>query len=155
MNKINNFGKILAVLVISYLLSSFSIENVFLANSPRIRPNLGNYLLAKVNNVKENVLARFNFNFSLFPTFNQPSVNNVAQNQTREQAIEFLKESLKPVAKGVNASTTPGYSYTEFNLDEIEWAQITYTLKDGQVVTIQYPKGTNPPPQTIYENQYE
>ena len=43
------------------------------------------------------------------------------------------------MTKGVSAAEMPGYSYTEFRLNEIEWAQIIYTLKNGQTVTIEYP----------------
>lgn len=154
LNNYKNLGKIFLVLVLAYFMSSFSVKNVFLVNSPKIRPNLGSYLLARINNVKENMLARLNFSF-LLPQFNQEPNNNLVANQNREEAINFLKNSLKPVTKGVSAAEENGYSYTEFKLDEIEWAKITYTLKNGQTVTIQYPKGTEPPPQAIYESQRE
>lgn len=154
LNNYKNLGKIFLVLILAYFVSSFSIKNVFLADSPKIRPNLGSYLLARINNVKENMLARLNFS-SLLPQFNQEPSNNLVANQNREEAINFLKNSLKPVTKGVSAAEKNGYSYTEFKLDEIEWAKITYTLKNGQTVTIQYPKGTEPPPQAIYEDQRE
>lgn len=156
--KISNpkhFSKIILVLVFSYLISNFSIKNVFLADSPKVRQNLDQYFLAKINNTKDQILAKLNFNLNFFPIFNQSAINNVAQNQTSEQTIEFLKKSIQPVTKGVSAAEQDGYSYTEFKLDEIEWAQITYTLKNGEIITIQYPKGTNPPPQAVYENQYE
>lgn len=149
-----NYKKIFLVLLVlgtAYLLSSFSIKNVFLADSPRIRSNLDHYLLAKINNVKENVLAKLNFG-SLLPQFNQVPNNNLAATKNREETINFLKNSLKPVTRGISAAEKDGYSYTEFKLNEIEWVQISYTLKDGRVVNIEYPKGTNPPPKEIYEN---
>ncbi len=154
LNNYKNLGKIFLVLVLAYFISSFSIENVFLANSPKIRPNLDQYFLAKINVTKENILAKLNFNF-LLPQFNQGSNNSLVANQNREEQINFLKSTLKPITKGVSASEKNGYSYTEFKLDEIEWAQITYTLKNGKTITIQYPKGTEPPPQAIYDGQRE
>ncbi len=135
----------------AYFISNVSIKTVFLANSPKIRPNLGGYLLAKINTTKENVLAKLNFNLNLFPSSNQPSSGTVAERQT----IDFLKNSLKPVTSGVSAASKDGYSYTEFKLNEIEWAKIAYTLKNGQTITIQYPKGTEPPPQALYEGERE
>ena len=66
-----------------------------------------------------------------------------------------MKNNLEPITKGVSAASKNGVGYTKFNIDEIEWAKITYTLKNGKVITIQYPKGTNPPPSFIYENQNE
>ena len=122
------------------------MENVFLAGSPRIRPDLGGYLLAKINTTKDNILAGLNFNFTS---------KKVAEVKKPQEAANLLKNSLKPVTKGVSAASKDGYSYTEFKLDEIEWAEITYTLKNGQTITIQYPKGTEPPPQAIYEGERE
>ena len=106
--------------------------------------------MAKINTTKENILAKLNFNLNLFPSSSR-QVNMVAENET----INFLKESLKPVTRGVSAASKDGYSYTEFKLSEIEWAQITYTLKNGQTITIQYPKGTEPPPQAIFDGEME
>ncbi len=157
LNNYKNLIKIFLVLVFALLASSFSVKNIFLANSPKIRPNLGGYLMAKVNNAKDNILARLNFNF--LPSFtaktelpiDEPQVDTFAENQSGSGAIDFLKESLKPITKGVNASSKDGYSYTEFTLNEIEWAQINYILSNGETVTIQYPKGTKPPPQEVVE----
>ena len=81
-------------------------------------------------------MAKINFNFNFLPTYNQN--NSLAGTQNEKQTINFLKESLKPVTKGVSAASKDNYSYTEFKVDEIEWAKITYTLKNGETVTIQY-----------------
>ena len=142
--KLNNLLKIFLILFFSFLVSYFSINNIFLANSPRIRPNLDRYFLAKINNVKDNILAKINSNF-LLPK------NIFVADQNKNPPIEFLKNDLKPITKGVSAATKDNYSYTEFKLNEIEWVRITYTLKNGKQLTIQYPKGTNPPPKEIYE----
>jgi len=150
-SKFKQFGRIFFVLVLAYLISNFSTENIFLANSPKIRPNLGSYLLAKFNTVKTNVLARLNFNFNLFPSLNQQANFTAADRQT----FDLLKNTLKHVTKGVNAASKDNYSYTEFNLNEIEWARVTYTLKNGQTITVEYPKGTEPPPQALFEGQKE
>lgn len=150
-----NYKKIFLLLFalgIAYFVSSFSIKNVFLANSPKIRPNLGGYFLAKINNTKEKILAKLNFNFNLFPSFNIPGSDRIATNQQNRQEIaNALKSSLKPITKGVSAASKDGYHYFEFTLNEIEWVEITYTLKNGEIVKIRYPKGTNPPPKEIYE----
>jgi len=158
-----NLIKIFLILVFTFAVSYFFEKNIFLADSPKIRPNLDTYFLAKINNVKENVLARLNLG-SLLPQFNQGSNNNLVNkgsnnnlvaNQSREETINFLKTTLKPITKGVSAATKDQYSYTEFKINEIEWAEITYTLKSGKIITVRYPKGIQPPPQTIYEGQYE
>ena len=152
MKNYKNLIKLFLILALTYFISSIFIKNIFLANSPKIRPNLGGYFLAKINNTKEKILARLNFNFNLFPSFNIPSSNNIVSNQNQRETVNFLKSSLKPITKGVSAATKGNYSYTQFRLNEIEWVQITYTFKNGKTITIQYPKGTNPPPKEIYEN---
>lgn len=138
--------KIVLVLILSFLISSFSIKNIFLANSPRIRPNLDKYFLAKINNAKENFLAMLNF--GIFKPKIDP--NNLAK-YSKEQINAYLKNNLKPITKGIKAATLPGYSYNEYRLNEIEWVQIEYTLKDGRVLKINFPKGTTPPPKEIFE----
>jgi len=138
---------ILLALIVSYSVVKMSINNVFIANSPEIRQNLGTYLLVKITNIKENVLAKLNLNFSFFSN----SSGSVANNQTREQMTNFLKANLKPVAKGVSAATKDQYNYIEFTMDKIEWVMIEYTLKNGKIIKIRYPKGTEPPPKEIYE----
>ena len=175
LNKYKNWGKVFLIIGLAFLISSFSIKNIFLANSPKIRPNLGGYFLAKINNTKNNILAKLNFgliNFSSPPNNasdnGQPSDNSlqfdnnntdgsIAQNPNQDSnaTIEFLKQSLKPITKGVSAATQDGYSYTEIKLNEIEWVRITYTLSNGETVTIEYPKGTTPPPKEIYEGVKE
>lgn len=149
-----NLIKIFLILVFTFAISYFFEKNIFLADSPKIRPNIGTYFLANINNVKENALARLNLG-SLLPQVNKGSNNNLVANQNREETINFLKTTLKPITKGVSAATKDQYSYTEFKINEIEWAEITYTLKSGKIITVRYPKGTQPPPQTIYEGQYE
>ena len=169
-----NWGKIFLILVLAFLVSSFSIKNIFLAESPKIRPNLSGYFLAKINNTKDNILAKLNFNVNFSSPSNNVNdneqqsdngvqfdnnntSNSVAQrpNQNSNATIEFLKQSLKPITKGVSAASQDGYNYTEIKLNEIEWVQITYTLSNGEAVTIEYPKGTEPPPKEVYEGVKE
>jgi hypothetical protein len=145
--------------ILAYFLSSFSIKHIFLANSPKIRPNLGGYFLAKMKNTKDRFLAFFNSNIITKSNYQNYGNNTqlqlppqLASTNNKEKIEAFLKENLKPITKGVRAASVPGYSYTEFRLNEIEWARITYTLKNGKKITIEYPKGTKPPPKEIYED---
>lgn len=140
-------------LIFSYFISNFFVKNIFLSNSPKIRPNLGKYFLAKISNTKEKILGKLNFNLNFFSS-NNYSYNNTSNDQIRRQQImDSLKSSLKPITKGVKANSKDGYHYFEFKLDEIDWVKITYTLNNGKTITVQYPKGTNPPPKEIFENR--
>jgi len=162
MNNFSNIKKYLIVflgLTLSFYASVFFIKNVFLANSPKIRPNLGSYYLAKIKNSFNKVsnfiaLKSLNkINLSLNQNNQLPINQQNTTSKSRELIIEELSKSLKPITKGVSAVSKPGYSYTLYKINEIEWAEIRYTLKNGEEVVIQYPKGTNPPPKEIYEKQ--
>ena len=143
--------KIFLVLVIAYYIADFSVNNLFLANSPRLRPNLYDYFLAKINTVKENLLSRLKINF--FQTTQMANLaEDKAEDKKREEIMMFLKNNLKPITKGISAASKDGYHYSEFRLDEIEWVRITYTLNNGETITIEYPKGTEPPPKEYYED---
>ena len=148
--KISIYLKILAVFLVALLISKILTNNIFLAGSPKIRPNLGNYLAFKIKNTTANLLAKITINFPSFPKRQNLEIAT-SQPITEQETMNFLKGSLKPVAKGVSAASKDNYSYTVYKMDEIEWVQISYTLKDGRVINIEYPKGTNPPPKEIYE----
>lgn len=137
-------------LIVSYYISIFFIKTIFLANSPKIRPNLGSYLAFKFKNTTDNLLAKITINFPTFPKKQNLEIATT-QSSTEQPMMNFLKGSLKPVAKGVSAASKDGYNYYEFKLNEIEWVMIEYTLKNGEIIKIRYPKGTNPPPKEIYE----
>lgn len=142
LNKYKNLIKIIIILVTAYFVSIFFIKDIFLADSPIIRPNLEEYYLTKINNIKESLVAKFNFS----------SNNNFAAKNNQEQIATFLKNNLKPIVKGVSAVTKDNNNYTEYDLNQIVWEKITFTLRNGKVITIEYPKGTNPPVKEDYEN---
>lgn len=142
------FLKYFLIFVFSFFISHFIIKEIFIANSPKIRPNLARYFLAKINNFKDNLMAKLNLGISFD---NQQKI--AYKQEINEQVMKTLQQSLKPVTKGISAATIPGYSYNIYKINEIEWAQITYTLKNGKNITIEYPKATNPPPKEIFENE--
>lgn len=148
--KISFYLKIFVIFAVAIFISQSSINNIFLANSPKIRPNLGSYLAFKFKNTTANLLAKITINFPSFPK-RQDSEIATSQPITEHKTMNFLKEALKPVAKGVSAASKDNYSYTFYDMDEVEWVPISYTLKDGRVINIEYAKGTEPPPKEIYE----
>lgn len=146
-NKVFFYLKLFLILVLVYFVSLVLIKDIFLANSPKIRPDLGGYFLAKINNTKENILAKLNFN--LFPSFN-------TSNQNRDETTNFLKNNLKSIAKGVSAYTDEnGITHRVYTLNEVEWEEIKYTLKDGRQVTLKIPKGQSTLSQEDMEEMYQ
>lgn len=126
MSKIKDYAKIMAVLGLALLASGFMRDNVFLANSPKIRPNF----VARIFTNAQRTLAR------LIP-------------QSPSQALKNVKPEL--LMKGVYAKSGQNMTATEFKVDEVEWVQYTFTLKDGRVITVKVPKGQTPPSADILQ----
>ncbi|GIW64469.1 MAG: hypothetical protein KatS3mg092_0402 [Patescibacteria group bacterium] len=130
--------KIILVIFFSLILSRFMVDNIFIAHSPKIRKNLGSYLAMKINLGYQDLIAKLKGDYF--------------KKQELEKAItERLKKNLQPITKGVRATSENNYSYVEFNLSEIEWNYVIFTLKDGRKIQVRYPKGTNPPQKESFE----
>ncbi len=121
--------KILVALGIGYFIASILTKNVFIVNSPRLRQNLGQYLLAQLTGVINNSGSFL--------------ANVVGGRKTPEQALGNVP--LQQVAKGVYAKNGNGYSYTIIKENEVEWV-VYKTILNGKQITIKIPKGQMPPP---------
>lgn len=138
--KINNHLSIFIVLVIAFGFSYLINTRVFVANSPKVKPFLGENIVWGVKNA-----LHVTKEFAFFWDRNKPiNTANVA---------DYLKTNLKPISKGVKAAEENNVSYTQYNLNDIEYVQTTFTLSNGKVIKIRYPKGISPPPQELFENQ--
>ena len=126
-NKLFFYLKLLLIFVLVYFICSFLIRDVFLANSPTIRPNVGNYLLAKIRNTN----------------FQKSIANN------------FANYNSIPIAKGVSAYTKNGITYRVYELDKVEWREIKYTLSNGRQVTLRIPNGQDKLSQEDMEEMYK
>jgi hypothetical protein len=83
---------------------------------------------------------------------NSPQINPKLEN--------YLLAKLKnngsvPLAKGVSAYTKDGITYRKYELNKIEWQDITYYLKNGKKVTLKIPKGQSPLSQEEMEKMYQ
>lgn len=139
-NKLFFYIKLFLVFVFVYFVCSFLIKEVFLADSPMVRPNVGNYLLAKIKDTVGNSKLA-----SLF--------NRNTDNQKTENSANGL--NIMPIAKGVSAYTKSGITYRVYELDKVEWQEIKYTLKSGKVVTLRIPKGQSKLSQEDMERMYQ
>jgi len=131
-NKLFFYLKLFLSFVVVYFFCSFLIKEVFLANSPKIRPDVGSYLIAKIKNTVSN---------SKLASLFQKNTNN---QQMTKGGINVANLNLIPIAKGVSAYTESGVTHRVYKLDEIEWEEIKYTLKNGKQVTLKIPKGQEP-----------
>ncbi len=128
--------KLIVIFFISLIVASSLINNVFLGYTPKIRENWPTYIVNKIKSQFNNLIA---------------SRKNQEEEKPNEIAIETLKQSLKPITKGVSAAQNGNISYTKYDLNEVEWTIVTYTLKDGKKISVRYPKGMPVPPQNIFE----
>lgn len=130
-NRLGSYLKIGSSLLMAFFLSTLLIKDVFIGYSPTIRPDLAQYLGDKYLNK--------NFYASLF----QQNNNSLSE--------EMLKRTLKPISKGVSASTFNNASYTQYTVNEVEWIAQSLTLSDGRVIKVSYPKGSSPPTAALFE----
>lgn len=137
-NKLLVFIKLAFILSVSFVLSKFFINNIFLAKSPKIRPDAVNYIATRI----KNTLSDSNF----FAFINKKNISDKAQ----AALIESLKKNLKPITKGVKAASQDGASYIEYS-NNVEYEIIAYTLSNGKQIKIRYVKGMQSPPKELFE----
>lgn len=107
----------------------FLTSNIFLANSPKIRPNLGNYLLARLKNLT-NGLSSYLAGLT---------------KQKTQQAVNPVKEvPFQQVAQGVYAKEQNNITYKVYKSNEVLWKEITFIMK-GKTYTIRYAEGDTVP----------
>lgn len=151
------------VMVIAYLISDFSIKNVFLAQSPKFNPFFVTNTIAKVNSFWSrtgNLIASINF----FPKFNFQNAPNTADDKlntsqpnsfslSEAQINNILEAPLKKVSKGVYAGEKDGYQVYKIDTDELGY--ITYTfIVNGKEIKVKVPSGQQPPSQQDVEAVY-
>ncbi len=99
--------KIFFILIISFIVSQFSIDNVFLAQSPKVNPFFISNTIAKVNSIWSKS-ANFIASFSPFSKFNFQLSNNLynresASSQNRESASSQNNFNLRPQPTSVSS----------------------------------------------------
>jgi hypothetical protein len=127
------YGKIVIAIAFAFYFSSFLNKEIFIANSPIVRNDWKEYIAGRINNLNPIVW-----------------IKNLGRDKEMAAIREKLKKNIVPVAKGVSAASEGSNSYIEYKLNEVEWAQVVYTLSNGKTVTIKYPKGMLVPPKEIF-----
>lgn len=147
MNKKLFYTKILIVLVLGLGVVKILVPEIFLANTPRIKPNIDKYIVFRVNKSLENGSS---FIARIFNWKSEPSQEQLAQ--TVQTAEELLKDiPFKQMTKGVYAKSNNNISYTMVRDNEIDWVEYSFDIK-GKQVKIKVPKGEQPPPQEALES---
>ncbi|MFA6016816.1 MAG: hypothetical protein WC744_01885 [Patescibacteria group bacterium] len=160
----NKYIKIFLVFTVAYLISSFSIENLFLAKSPKINPYFGQNMMAKATGLlnKTKNLVAFRINLPNFSNTggtinnNQPSaLTNQESALTLTKKIDnALQTPLSKISQGVYAGERDGIRVYEIRTGEIDYLEYTFTV-NGKEIKIKVPKDQSPPSQQTMEALYK
>jgi hypothetical protein len=170
MNLLNNkYLKIFLLLGAAYIISYFSINNIFLAESPMINPFFAQNMMAKVNNfwTKTTNFIAFKKNFPVNTNNNSSSNNYPTQapssssqtftfslNNLPKDVTDALSAPLTKVSQGVYAGEKNDIKIYEIRTGEIEYIPYTYNI-NGTEKKINVPKGQEPPSQEVVEALYK
>lgn len=161
MRFLNKNIKIFLILIASFIISSFSINNIFLAKSPKINPFFAQNLIAKVKSFQSTTANFFAFK-NIFPKNKNFSNNNSAQKSTSSQPVAFnlnnapeevikaLDTPLKKVSQGVYAGEKNNIQVYEVRMNEIDYLEYKFNV-NGKEVKIKVPKDQQPPSQETIE----
>ena len=160
---IKKYLKIFLLLGAAFIISDFSIKNVFLAKSPKFNPFFTQNIIAKVSNIWTKTTNFFAFR-SIFPSsndqINQANFNQKPTNQTftlkeaPKDIIEALNTPLTKVSQGVYAGEKNNIRVYEIRTNEIEYLEYTFNI-NGKEVKIKVPKDQQPPSQEVVEALYK
>lgn len=109
--------KIFIVIFFAYIISTFSLKAIFIANSPKIR----NDLEYKINYFAQNILQN---------NFLTKRNNNISEEE----------KNIQKIAAGVYAQTISGVSVKQYRLNEIEWVEHIYIV-NGKEIKLKIAKG--------------
>lgn len=170
MRKFTKKIKLFSLLVLSYLIVNFLNKTVFLANSPKINPFFVQKMLAflkqptrflakkneiKISEIRVNPIAITPVQQNKVSPPSPPSSpkdedKTIALKDDAEILLQTAK--FKTLGRGVYAAEgTDNYKIYKYVIDEIEWKEYVFTLKDGRIVKIKLPVGVSPPPQESVE----
>lgn len=149
-NKIDFYARILIALVVALLSSELLAREVFVGSTPRVRPDLADSLVTKtltlvnIDNLR-NLLRKA-------PSSPVAVLPKSGKIKTAEQAKQELATMpFTPTGiKGVYAKDTEDAGMVEMRLEEVDWVTVFYEQKDGSIIQLRIPRGTNPPPSGLF-----
>lgn len=132
MNKFHLYTRITIALVAALVMAEFLMQDVFVAGTPRVRPDLADSLVRRT-------MALINID------------NYVAFFRGDRGSDNLASSDYQPtIIKGVYAKETEDISLMEVRVDEVDWVEVSYLKKDGTTEMIKIPAGTQPPPPGLF-----
>lgn len=132
MKKIKKYITILLVIIISLSVSNLLSSEVFLESTPKIRPNLGEYIAMKFK--------AKNLNLASLNPFQSKNPRELSENESKKRVSE-IEEKLasipfQTVAKGVQAKSNGEIGIKVINTAEVDKVTYEFTLQDGRKIKI-------------------
>ncbi|MBW7960605.1 hypothetical protein H3C65_03900 [Patescibacteria group bacterium] len=172
----NKYIKLVFAVVLAFIVSQFSINNVFIARSPRLNPFFATNLIAKLNSLEHKTLRLFasisfkktsnkepnttdNTNTGVTAKNDNVKDNFNGNNQpgsftlSKAKIEELMDIPLKQVSKGVYAGEKNDTKIIRVMVDEVEYNEYKFNIK-GKEVIIRVPRGQKPPTQKEVESLY-
>jgi hypothetical protein len=137
--KIKQLGVITFCLGISFLVSGVILQNIFIGNTPTVRPHLDSYLAMKLRNAMNPVS-------TLVAKLQNKNTTGSGTKTVEERSVALQNIPFSAISKGVAARERDGVSEVKYELNSIKWIEYSYTTKEGKVLKIQVPEGQQPPP---------
>lgn len=134
--------KILSAIFISIIAVNLLSSQIFLANSPRLRPNLGNYLIVKLKNL---TIGPNSFLANLFTDKSKI----VKQKPTANTEKQVANIPYNQIAKGVYAKEQGNITYKLYKDNEVDWLEYRFVYKNKEYV-IKYAAGDTVPNKELF-----
>ncbi len=135
MNRQKLYFKILGAVIVGYYMAELFNKHIFLANTPKIRNNLADYIASKFSESANLIV-------------------NVVKNKKNISTFTFKEDLNKipfeTISQGVYAKGNGNITYVLIKTGEVEWLEYTFNI-NGKQIKIKVPKGENPPSQEIVE----
>lgn len=126
---------ILVALILSFIITGVLVKNVFLGQTKNINPS---FVYITKNNISR---------FVGYLT-NSKIRESIQQEQKLKQYVKTAP--FKNLATGVSAAETPYGSYVKVNVDEVQYREYTFVIKDKEI-KIKVPVNQDPPTQESIE----
>ncbi|NTU74303.1 hypothetical protein HGB07_09285 [Candidatus Roizmanbacteria bacterium] len=121
------------MIILSFAITKFGVSDLFVNNTPVIRPNLDKYIVYRIKSLPQTVK-------TYVALLTQPKIKDKLKD------IPFSK-----LAVGVYAKEDGKASFVEYRAQEMDWIVISYLI-NGKTIKIKVPKGQKPPPLEIVES---
>lgn len=150
----NKYLKIVLLLGTVFVISDFSIKNVFLENSPRLNPFIAQNMMEKINEFGSKTTSLIASKGNIFNFLGATKSSFGLIKDLPQKTLAVMNTPLKQVRQGVYAGEMDNIQVYKIRSNEIDYLFYTFTI-NGKEVKIKVPKGVEPPSQEVVEALYK